>query len=179
MIFQKIALEGAFIIDIQKIEDERGFFAEGWKQSEAEAQGIQPVFNRTNISYNRIKGTLRGMHSQRSPFSEIKLVRCIQGALYDVIVDIRPGSSTYAQWFGVTLTMANHRMLYVPEGFLHGFQTLEDDTTVFYQVAGNYQPKAELGAKYDDAAFDILWPEVESRLLSHKDQNWPAFEPEQ
>jgi dTDP-4-dehydrorhamnose 3,5-epimerase len=175
MIFQETKLKGAFIIDIEKIEDERGFFAEGWKQNVAEQHGIQAEFTRTNISNNAKKGTLRGMHSQKAPYAEAKLVRCIQGSIVDAIVDIRPDSPTYLQWISVELSAQNYRMLYVPCGFLHGFQTLEDDTTVFYQVAGIYHPEAEQGARYDDPAFNIQWPQATERTLSPKDKSWPDF----
>lgn len=178
MIFQETKLKGAFIIDIEKIEDERGFFAEGWKQDVAEQHGITVVFNRTNISNNRKKGTLRGLHSQRAPYGETKLVRCIKGSIFDVMVDIRPESPTCGQWVGAELSADNHRMLYIPCGFLHGFQTLEDDTTVFYQVAGTYKPDLEQGARFDDPAFNIGWPEAATRVLSPKDQQWPNFQPE-
>ncbi len=176
MIFTPTPLAGAFVVDLEKLEDERGFFAEGWKDDAAAAHGIAVVFNRTNISYNRKAGTVRGLHSQRAPYEEAKLVRCIQGAIFDVIVDIRPDSPTYLQWYGLELSAENHRMLYMPQGFLHGFQTLRPDTTVFYQVAGQYQPKQEVGARFDDALFGIDWPEVEERVLSPKDQGWPPFQ---
>lgn len=175
VIFQETRLQGAFIIDIEKIQDERGFFAEGWKKDVAVQHGIDVEFTRTNISNNAQKGTLRGMHSQKAPYAEAKLVRCIQGAIFDAIVDIRPDSPTYLQWVGVELSAQNHRMLYVPRGFLHGFQTLEDDTTVFYQVAGMYKPEAEQGARYNDPAFNIQWPPATERILSDKDRNWPGF----
>lgn len=176
MMFLQTSLEGSFIVELEKIEDERGFFAEGWKDEEAARHGIHARFNRTNISYNRKAGTLRGLHSQKPPFEEAKLVRCIQGAMFDVIVDIRPDSPTYLRWFGIELTAENHRMLYVPKGFLHGFQTLVPDTTVSYQVAGVYTPEAELGASYDDPAFGIEWPEAPELILSPKDQSWGAFQ---
>jgi dTDP-4-dehydrorhamnose 3,5-epimerase len=177
MIFQQTKLPGAFIIDIEKIEDERGFFAEGWKKQAAEEHGMYGDFNRANVSHNKKAGTVRGLHAQNDPFSEAKLIRCIQGAVFDVMVDIRPGSPTYLQWMGVELTADNYRMLYIPQGFLHGFQTLVDHTTVFYQVAGEYTPHSEIGARYDDPAFGIEWPPATERILSAKDQSWPLFQP--
>lgn len=177
MIFLQTSLEGSFVVELEKIEDERGFFAEGWKDEVAARHGIQVQFNRTNISYNRKAGTLRGLHSQAAPYEEAKLVRCIQGAVFDVIVDIRPDSPTYLRWFGTELTADNHRMLYIPKGFLHGFQTLAPDSTVSYQVAGAYTPQAEVGARYDDTTFGIVWPDVPERVLSPKDQAWQRFEP--
>jgi dTDP-4-dehydrorhamnose 3,5-epimerase len=177
MIFLTTPLQDAFVVEIEKLEDERGFFAEGWKDETAAEQGIQVTFNRTNISYNKKAGTLRGLHSQLPPFEEAKLVRCIQGAIFDVIVDIRPSSPTYLKWHGIELTAENHRMLYIPPGFLHGFQTLVPDTTVFYQVAGRYKPNSEVGACYNDPAFGIEWPYVaHERILSQKDMSWPAFQ---
>jgi dTDP-4-dehydrorhamnose 3,5-epimerase len=180
MKFQETPLKGAFIIDIDRLEDERGFFAEGWKKEDAAAYGIGTDFNRTNISFNRKKDTLRGLHSQKEPHSEIKLVRCNRGAIYDVIVDIRSDSATYGQWFGIEITAESHRLLYIPRGFLHGFQTLEDNTEVFYQVAGHYKPDMEIGVRFDDPAFNIQWPAVDKpadRTLSPKDQTWQPFTP--
>jgi len=131
----------------------------------------------TNVSFNSRRGTLRGMHFQRSPHREAKLVRCTRGALYDVIVDVRPTSATYGEWMGVRLTAESHRMLYVPEGFAHGFLTLEAETEVTYQVSAEYAPEAEAGLRYDDPALGILWPGP-VRVLSEKDRAWPAFSPE-
>ncbi len=178
MIFKPTPLKDAFVVEIEKIQDERGYFAEGWKDEVALEHGIQVQFNRTNISYNKNAGTLRGLHAQKAPFEEAKLVRCIQGSLFDVIVDIRPQSETYLQWFGVLLSAENHRMLYIPTGFLHGFQTLTRDTIAFYQVAGTYTPHAEVGAQYNDPAFGIQWPMEGAYTLSPKDRQWPAFQPE-
>lgn len=175
MKFTETPLTGSFVVDLQRFEDERGFFAEGWKDDEAARHGIQTPFNRSNISYNRQAGTIRGLHAQHNPFAEAKLVRCPRGAIFDVIVDIRPGSSSYGHWFGVELTAENRRMLYLPPGFLHGFQTLMDDTEVFYQVCGNYRPEAEIGARYDDPALGIHWPVTTTPILSPKDANWPPF----
>jgi dTDP-4-dehydrorhamnose 3,5-epimerase len=176
MIFQETRLSGAFIVDLEKIEDERGFFAEAWKGKAAEQHGISVTFNRSNISFNRNTGTIRGLHAQQEPFAEAKLIHCIQGKVFDVIVDIRPESPTYCQWFSVELSAENHRMLYVPRGFLHGFETLVENSTVFYEVAGEYTPHAEIGARYDDPAFAINWPRVAAEpTLSDKDARWPLF----
>lgn len=177
MIFVATSLASGFVVELEKIEDERGFFAEGWKDEVAAKHGIHVRFNRTNISYNRKAGTLRGLHSQAAPYGEAKLVRCIQGAIFDVMVDIRPDSPTYLKWFSTELTAENHRMLYIPEGFLHGFQTLMPDSTVSYQVAGVYTPEAEVGACYDDPAFGIEWPQAAERVLSPKDKSWKPFQP--
>ena len=177
MIFHESKLKGAFVIDLDLKEDERGFFARAWSQAEFESRGLNARIVLANLSYNKRRGTLRGLHNQAPPYEEAKLVRCFRGAIYDVIVDLRPGSPTYLEWVGVTLTAENRRMLYVPEGFAHGFQTLEDDTEVFYQVTQLYTPSAERGIRWDDPALGIRWPEVESRVISAKDRSWPAFSP--
>lgn len=177
MKFQETALKDALIIELTKFEDDRGYFVEAWRQDLAEQYGLQEVFTGINMSSNKYKGTLRGLHAQQEPNAQAKLVRCLQGAIVDVIVDIRPESPTYLKWIAVELTEDNLRMLYVPKGFLHGFQTLVDDTTVMYQVNGKYHPQSEIGARFDDPAFNIRWPEVTERTLSDKDQNWPRFEP--
>ena len=173
MKFTETELKGGYIIDIQKIEDDRGFFARGWCKNEFEEHGISSNLAQVNISYNKFKGTLRGLHYQASPYEEAKLVRCTKGEIFDVMVDLREGSPTYGKWMGAELTADNHRMLLVPEGFAHGFQTLQDDTEVFYQVSEFYTPNAEQGARYDDPAFGITWP-LEVSVISDKDANWPA-----
>lgn len=176
MIFHPTELAGAFVIEPEPREDERGFFARAWCQREFSAHGLNPRFVQANLSYNRLRGTLRGLHYQLAPHQEAKLVRCCRGAIFDVLVDLRPHSSTYLKWFGVQLTAANRKMLYVPEDFAHGFQTLEDDTEVFYQVSEFYTPGAERGARWDDAAFGIQWPDVPTRIVSAKDEGWPPSE---
>lgn len=170
------ALAGAYIIDAEPIADERGFFAVGWNNQDAEAAGLATGFVQTNFSYNSKKGTLRGLHSQQAPYEETKLVRCVRGAVFDVIVDVRPESPTYLQWVGVELTADNHRMLYIPPRFLHGFMTLVDETEVQYQVTQYYQPGAEYSARYDDPVFGIDWPNP-VKVISDKDRNWPLFAP--
>ena len=174
MKFNETELKGGYIIDIQKIEDDRGFFARGWCKNEFEEHGISSNLAQANISYNKFKGTLRGLHYQASPYEEAKLVRCTKGGIFDVMVDLREGSPTHGKWMGAELTADNHRMLLVPEGFAHGFQTLQDDTEVFYQVSEFYIPNAEKGARYDDPAFGITWP-LEVSVISDKDANWPAY----
>ena len=176
MKFQETKLADALVIEPIKFEDDRGFFTEAWKQDVAAQHGVSEVFTGTNISSNRYKGTLRGLHAQKAPYAQAKLVRCVHGAIVDVIVDIRPNSPTYCQWIAVELTAENLRTLYVPTGFLHGFQTLVDDTTVLYQVSASYHPQSELGARFDDPAFGIDWPAAPTRVLSDKDQAWPRFE---
>ncbi len=174
MIFKETRVKDAFIISIEKREDPRGFFARAWCSRELEDHGLQSKFVQANISQNNTKGTVRGMHYQISPHGEVKLVRCTRGAIYDVIIDLRPHSPTYKQWVGVELTAESRDMLYVPEGFGHGFQVLRDDTEVFYDVTQFYHPDAERGVRYDDSAFGITWP-TDVTEISEKDQNWPRF----
>ena len=174
MIFEETKLPGAFIIRLEKREDERGFFARSWCQNEFEEHGLASHIVQANVSFNKQRGTLRGMHWQVSPHAETKLVRCTTGAIYDVAVDLRPDSPTYKQWIGVELTARNYTMLYVPEQFAHGFQTLEDNAEVTYQVSASYAPGAERGARYNDPAFGIQWP-LDARVISEKDRNWPDF----
>lgn len=176
MIFQATELPGAYILELERREDERGFFARTWCQAEFAAQGLVSKLVQANMSFNHTAGTLRGMHYQHAPHAETKLVRCLRGAIYDVIIDLRPESPTYMQWVGVELTADNGRMLYVPEGFAHGFQTLEDRTEVAYQVSAFYTPAAEGGARYDDPRFGIRWPRPVA-VISDKDRAWPDFEP--
>ena len=177
MLFTETKLPGAYVIELQKIEDDRGFFARVWCQREFAARGLNPNVVQCNMSFNPKKGILRGMHYQVAPYEETKLIRCINGAIYDVIIDLRPCSATYMQWFGLDLTADNRRMLFVPEGFAHGYQSLGDNSEVFYQVSQFYQPGAERGIRWNDPAFGIMWPEVDHRILSVKDQGWPDFKP--
>ena len=177
MNFQETTLRGAFVVELEPKEDERGFFARVWCQKEFGARGLNPRLVQTSLSYNRHRGTIRGLHYQMTPYDEAKLVSCIRGAIYDVIVDLRVESLTYLQWVGVALTAENRKMLYVPEGLAHGFQTLEDDTEVFYQVTQFYTPGAERGVRWDDPVLGIRWPAVESRVISPRDLSWPSFAP--
>jgi dTDP-4-dehydrorhamnose 3,5-epimerase len=174
MIFKETKLGGAFIIDLEKHQDERGFFARTFCRKELEQHGLISDVAQANMSLSQKKGTLRGMHYQRSPFEETKLVRCTQGALYDVIIDLRPDSPTYRQWIGVELTAANTRMLFVPKQFAHGFVTLADDTEVTYMVSQFYSPGSELGIRWNDPAIGIQWP-VDVSVISEKDANWPDY----
>ena len=176
MLFHETKLVGAFVIELEKREDTRGFFARGWCQKEFEDHGLVAQVVQTNISFNRKKGTLRGMHYQAAPFEETKLVRCVRGGIYDVIIDLRPESPTYKQWIGVELTAENYKMLYVPENFAHGLQTLEDDTEVIYQVSQFYTPGAERGLRWNDPAFRIEWPQ-DIEVISDKDADWPDYMP--
>ncbi len=175
MIFTETGLSGAYIIDLEPIEDTRGFFARAWCERELSEHGLQTRTAQCDISFNKRKGTLRGMHFQRPPHEEIKLIRCIRGALYDVIVDLRPDSLTYKQWVGVELSAENRRALYVPRRFAHGFQTLEDDTETFYMVSEFYTPSAEGGVRWNDPAFGIDWPLGPPTEISDKDASWRDF----
>lgn len=170
VIFTETPLKGAFVIDIEPIEDERGFFARAWCREQWEQHGLNSRLEQCNISFNRQKNTLRGMHLQIAPHEEIKLVRCTRGAIYDVIVDLRPSSPTWKQWFAVELSADNHRMLYIPGGMAHGFQSLEDNSEVFYQMSESYHPKCARSVRWDDPAFDIQWPEASERIISRADR---------
>lgn len=175
MKFGSTPLPGAMVLDLERREDERGFFARSFCQREFEAQGLDPAVVQCNISFNRRRGTLRGMHWQAEPHGEAKLIRVTRGALWDVIVDLRPGSPTYSRWFGVELTAENHRALYIPAGFAHGFQTLVDDVEVFYQMSAFYVPDAQRGVRWDDPAFGIDWP-IRPPFLSERDATYPDFQ---
>jgi dTDP-4-dehydrorhamnose 3,5-epimerase len=175
MIFTELDLKGAFAIDIEKMEDERGFFARTWCRREFEARGLKPQLAQCSVSFNQKKGTLRGMHYQVVPQAEAKLVRCTRGAVYDVIIDLRPESATFKQWVAVELNSENRRMIYIPESFAHGFQTLEDDTELEYQMSGFFAPECARGVRWDDPAFAIVWPEVSSRIVSTRDRTYPDF----
>ena len=174
MIFTEIQLNGAFLIDLQRFEDERGFFARSWCKREFDQQGLRSEFVQCNISFNRKRATLRGMHYQSAPYEEIKLVRCTRGAIYDVIIDLRPVSQTFRKWFSIELTDDNRKMLYIPEGFAHGFLTLEDNTEVFYQMSEFYAPGHAMGVRWNDPAFNITWP-IDVKVISDKDNRFPNY----
>ncbi len=174
MIFTETKLEGAFIVELEKFEDERGFFALSWSQKAFAARGLNSSLVECNVSFNKKKGTLRGMHYQQAPYGQAKLVRCTMGAIYDVIVDLRESSPTMKQWLGIELTAGNRKMLYVPVNFAHGFQTLEDDTEVLYQMSSVYVPESGRGVRWNDPAFGIAWPgEVAS--ISEQDGTYADF----
>jgi dTDP-4-dehydrorhamnose 3,5-epimerase len=174
VIFTPLSLEGAHLVDIEKREDERGFFARSWCEREFAAQGLNPRLVQCDLSFSARRGTLRGMHYQVQPWEEAKLVRCTAGSIYDVIVDIRPNSRTRGQHFGIVLTPSSYRMLYVPEGFAHGFLTLGDNTEVFYQMSEFYAPEYARGFRWDDPTFGIDWP-AEVLVISNNDRNYPDF----
>lgn len=178
MKFTATPLVGAYVVDLEKREDSRGYFARSWCQKEFEQQKLETQFVQCNLSYNKEKGTLRGMHFQLSPHQEVKFVRCVSGSIYDVIIDLRKDSATYCKWFGVELSSKSGRALYVPKGFAHGYVTLENDSEVFYQVSDFYEPSAERGVRWNDPVFGIQWPKVNQTLISPKDLALPDFNPE-
>ncbi|MBI5584186.1 MAG: dTDP-4-dehydrorhamnose 3,5-epimerase [Deltaproteobacteria bacterium] len=174
MIFRETKLKGAFLIEPEKLEDPRGFFARSWCQKEFERQGLNPRLVQCNISFNAKRGTLRGMHYQVKPFEEAKLIRCTRGAIYDVVVDLRAGSETWGESWAEVLDSENRRMLYIPEGLAHGFLTLADTTEVFYQMSEFYAPECARGFRWDDPAFALAWPgPVE--VISDRDRGYPDF----
>ena len=173
MIFTETSLKGAYIIDVEKKRDSRGFFGRLWCENEMNNIGLNTNIVQSNISYSSKKGTLRGMHYQKSPMQETKLVRCTKGAIYDVIIDLRPESPTFKKWYGVELSERNCRMIYVPENFAHGFITLEDESEIYYLVTQFYDVRSEMGIRWDDPNFKIEWPinisEISEKDSSHKD----------
>lgn len=174
MIFRETPLKGAFVVEPERHSDQRGFFARTWCRREFEERGLDPRLAQCNISFNQLRGTLRGMHYQASPFGEAKLVRCTMGAIYDAIIDLRPGSGTYLGHFGEVLTAEDRKMLYIPEGFAHGFLTLQDRTEVHYQMSEFYSPDHARGVRWDDPAFGIRWP-GEVAVISDRDRGYPDF----
>jgi dTDP-4-dehydrorhamnose 3,5-epimerase len=173
MIFRATPLSGAFLIDLSKFEDERGFFAHTWSASEFARHGLESRMVECSVSWNTKRGTLRGMHYQAAPHGQAKLVRCTKGSIFDVIVDLRRASPTFQQWIGVELTAVNRRMLYIPDGFAHGFQTLEDETEVFYQMSSPYVPASGRGVRWNDPAFGIAWPQPDGPIINQRDNNYP------
>ena len=171
MIFTETKLKGAYIIDIERLEDSRGFFARAFCQKEFEAHGLKPLIAQANVAFNHQKGTMRGMHFQFPPAAETKIVRCTRGEIIDIIVDLRPDSPTYLQHVAVELTEDNHRSLYVPERFAHGYQVLRDNTETSYQVGEFYAPGVEGGLLYNDPRLGLEWP-LPVSVISDKDQHW-------
>ena len=174
MLFTETKLKEAYIIEPEKLEDERGFFARTWCRREFSERGLNPRLAQCSISFNSKRGTLRGMHYQLPPHEEVKLVRCTRGGIYDVIIDLRPYSPTFKQWFSAELTANNRRMVYVPEAFAHGFQTLSDETEVAYYISEFYAPEYARGIRWNDPAFGVQWP-LEARIISQKDQSYADF----
>jgi dTDP-4-dehydrorhamnose 3,5-epimerase len=174
MKFRKTDLVGAFLIEIEPHADERGSFARTFCAKEFAEHGLVTDIAQCSLSINKRAGTVRGMHFQRAPDDEVKLVRCQRGAIYDVIIDLRPDSASYRQWQGFELSAENHRALYVPKGFAHGFQTLTDDAEIFYQISQFYAPAAATGVRWDDPAFRVAWP-LPISTITDKDCSWPDF----
>lgn len=176
MKFVPLSISGAYLIELEPVHDKRGFFARTWCADEFKMHGLNTKLAQCAVSYNRGRGTLRGMHYQAEPYTEAKLVRCSAGAIYDVIVDLRQGSATYCQWLAAELTAANHKMIYVPEGFAHGFQTLADGSEVFYQISTPYVSECARGVRWDDPAFRIEWP-IADPIISDRDRTFPDHHP--
>ena len=174
MKFTETPLAGAYVISLEKRADQRGWFARAFCQEEFAAHGLTEKIVQSNMAVTHKSGTLRGMHYQEAPHAEAKVVRCTRGVIYDVMVDLRPGSVTLGQWFGITLSADNRDMVYVPEGFGHGYLSLTDDVETFYHVSAPYVPGAEQGFRYDDPTFNIAWP-IDITVLSEKDRSWPDY----
>ena len=179
MKFTPTPLAGAWLVELEPIADDRGWFARSFDADEFAARGIDAEVVQCNASFNARAGTLRGLHYQREPHGEPKLVRCVRGAIFDVCVDLRPDSDTYCGWYGAELTAENGTMLFIPDGMAHGFQTLVDDSEVLYQMGARYAPESASGVRWDDPAFGIEWPEAPEggRLISERDRSYPDFEP--
>lgn len=175
MIVCKTKLTGTFEIHLEPRSDERGFFARSWCQKEFDDLGLNPKVVQCSVSFNVRKGTLRGLHYQGAPYQEAKLVRCTKGAIYDVVLDLRTQSPTFRDWVAITLTAADRNMVYVPEGCAHGFLTLEDNTEVFYQMSEAYHEELSRGVRWNDPAFQIVWPE-KVEVISERDRTYPDFE---
>ena len=175
MKFLPTPLAGAYLIELEQLDDERGFFARSFCQNEFRAHGLDPVVAQCNVSFNRKRGTLRGLHYQAEPHAEAKLVRCTRGAVWDVIVDFRKGSPTWRKWHAVELTAENRRALYIPKGFAHGFQTLEDDSEVLYQMSEFYHPESARGVRWDDRTLAIRWP-IKDAVISPRDRAFPTLD---
>jgi len=175
MHFIETKLTGAFIIELESVIDHRGFFGRSFCVEEFKKHGLDLNPAQCNISFNHKKGTLRGMHYQKTPKEEAKLVRCTRGAVYDVIIDLRLGSSTYCNWIGVELTESNYRAIFIPPGFAHGFQTLKDDSELFYQMSTTYAPECATGIRWNDPLFKVRWPIQTELTMSNKDLNYPDY----
>ena len=174
MIFTETEISGSYLIDVKRIGDDRGFFGRLWCEREMEEMGLVSSIKQSNIGVSPLKGTLRGLHYQTAPHQEVKIIRCPRGAIYDVIVDLRPDSPTFKKWFAAELTAENSRMLYVPEGCATGYQTLVDDTEIYYHTSEFYHPESATGVRHDDPAFGIEWP-LPIAAISDNDKNWKNF----
>lgn len=174
MTFMEAPLKGAYIMEPVRIPDERGWFMTAFTEEELRASGLESRWAQCSLSHNARKGTLRGMHFQLEPHAEVKLVTCSRGLIHDVILDLRPGSPTFGRWHATELSEENRRLLYVPKGFAHGFQTLEDGSEVFYHLSASYHPELARGVRWNDSAFAIQWP-LEVTTISRRDQAFPDF----
>lgn len=174
MIFNETKLKGAYLIEIEQKQDERGFFARSFCKKEFQQHGIDFNIAQCNISFNKNKGILRGMHYQSAPYEEAKLVSCIRGKIYDVMIDLRKDSATYCQWHALELSAEDYKTLYIPKGFAHGFQTLENNSAVFYQMSEFYHPECAKGIKWNDPLFSIKWP-FNVQNMSEKDKSYSLF----
>jgi len=174
VIFRESTLKGAYVIELDRLEDQRGFFARSFCRNEFEKCGLNTKWVQCNISYNKAKGTIRGLHYQMDPMAEIKLVRCTRGAVYDVIVDLRKESETFGKWFEVELSEKNYKAIYVPAGMAHGFQTLADNTELFYQMSEFYDFEKTGGIRWDDPTFGFKWP-IKEKVISSRDLHFPRF----
>jgi dTDP-4-dehydrorhamnose 3,5-epimerase len=176
MRFEQTPLSGVWVIDVDRLTDERGWFARTFDAAEFAARGLRPDVVQCNASFNACRATLRGLHYQAAPHGETKVVRCVRGRVFDVAVDLRPSSATYCRWYGVELSAGNQRMLYIPDGFAHGFQTLTDDSELLYMMGTEYVPGAGRGVRWNDPAFAIDWPVVAGeRTISERDRAYPDF----
>ena len=175
MIFTETILPGAYVIEPQKLSDDRGYFARIWCDDELGRHGLKGSVVQSNVGYNHSKGTLRGLHFQKAPHAEVKVLRCTRGAIFDAIVDLRPESPTYKKWFGVELTPENSKMIYVPEGFAQGYITLADHTEINYHTSQVFSPESAFGVRFDDPAFGIQWP-IAATIISQQDRSWPLME---
>ena len=175
MKFQETELNGAYLIELERSEDERGFFTRVWDKKLYEEKGLNSELLQISLSYSKKRGTLRGMHFQKKPFEETKLVRCTKGKIFDVIIDLQPESSTYKKWFSIELSADNLQALYIPEGFAHGFQTLEDNCEVCYHMSNWFSLEHARGIRWDDKEFDIKWP-IENPIISKKDLSYDRYD---
>lgn len=175
MTFTETRLAGVWIVDSQVFPDERGAFVQAWLPEPFAARGLETGITQASMASNKIRGTIRGLHYQAAPFEEVKIIRAVKGAVFDVTVDLRPGSPTYLRWVGVELSEANRRMVYIPRGCAHGYQTLSDDADVFYFVSAPYSPAHQRGIRWDDTAVGVTWPLGPPTRMSDRDRQFPDF----